>query len=234
MATSLGSVMVAGRFDNQYFSALFPSRLLDQEPLFGMRFMAQIVAMSHANPYVAKRDCIFHEFLSAMLSCAGYWHSGTRQDFWRGVAGVADLVAAAAADAPLSFGCGGRGSTSGAKAGSKTEYEPRRKTPAIRALRGNRYRCRSGIGQHHAARHTLVHQRTYLVERDLRLGLKSDLFGYARLLAPLLVVCPGLGKIEAIGGRNAGLFGGQRDAYCYTAVLQFAQLTAVLTATPTE
>jgi len=193
--------------------------------------MAQIVAMSHANPYGGKAR--LHFSTSSFLPCYPAQVTGTQAQ--GKIFGGEWLVLPISSQPPLrtpplffrlrrqgvDFGGPKRGLRLNTNRVEKLQrYEPFAET-AIVAV--------GGIGQHHAARHTLVHQRTYLVERDLRLGLKSDLFGYARLLAPLLVVCPGLGKIEAIGGRNAGLFGGQRDAYCYTAVLQFAQLTAVLT-----
>ncbi len=60
----------------------------------------------------------------------------------------------------------------------------------------------SGICQHHTAWHILVHQRMDMAESNIRLRLKTNLLGNARLLASLLVVSPGLGKIEPIGRGN--------------------------------
>src|ERR1035441_4136846 len=75
------------------------------------------------------------------------------------------------------------------------------------------------IGQHHAMRHTFCDQRADLSERNLRLGLEANLFGYACLLAPLWIAGPDLGKIEPIARGNTGLFGGKRYADGHPAVL---------------
>ena len=42
-----------------------------------------------------------------------------------------------------------------------------------------------GVSQYDGTRHILVHQPTDMIERHVWLGLKSNLFGHARLLAPL-------------------------------------------------
>jgi hypothetical protein len=53
-----------------------------------------------------------------------------------------------------------------------------------------------------------VPRRANLAERNILLGLKSNLFGRAGMTAPLLVVFPGFGERAPIGGWDAGLFGG--------------------------
>src|SRR5258708_5526616 len=75
---------------------------------------------------------------------------------------------------------------------------------------------------------------TDLIERHVRLGLKSNLCGHARLLAPLRIVGPYLGKIELIGSGNAGMLSGKRYAPPprHSAVLLLAQLTAILARDP--
>src|SRR3954447_22834110 len=84
------------------------------------------------------------------------------------------------------------------------------------------------ISQYDGTWHILVHQPTDMIEGHVRLGLKSNLFGHARLLAPLWMVGPYLGKIELIGSGNAGMLSGKRYAHRHSAVILFAQLTAIL------
>src|SRR5580692_446489 len=84
------------------------------------------------------------------------------------------------------------------------------------------------IRQDHGPRHILVHQPTNMIESHVRLGLKSNLFGHARLLAPLWIVGPYLGKIELTGSGNAGMLRGKRYAHRHSAVILLAQLTAIL------
>src|SRR6478735_7141852 len=84
------------------------------------------------------------------------------------------------------------------------------------------------ISQYDGTRHILVHQPADMIERHVRLGLKSNLFGHAGLLAPLWIVGPYLGKIELIGSGNAGMLSGKRYAHRHSAVILFAQLTAIL------
>ena len=85
-----------------------------------------------------------------------------------------------------------------------------------------------GISQYDGTRHILVHQPTDMIERHVWLGLKSNLFRHARLLAPLWIVGPYLGKIELIGRGNAGMLSGKRNADRHSAVILLAQLTAIL------
>src|ERR1700739_97946 len=88
------------------------------------------------------------------------------------------------------------------------------------------------ISEYHGTRHILVHQPTDMIERHVRLGLKTNLFGHARLLAPLSIVGPYLGKIELISRGNAGMLSGKRYAHRHSAVILLAQLTAILARDP--
>ena len=51
----------------------------------------------------------------------------------------------------------------------------------------------SRVSQHHAAVQVCRDRRTDLLQRDLRLGLKRNLFGYFRLFPPLGILGPFLG-----------------------------------------
>ena len=54
---------------------------------------------------------------------------------------------------------------------------------------------------------------TKLLNRDLRLGLEDDIVGYARRGAPVGIVNPLMGQIQAIGDRQAGVIVGGRKAH---------------------
>ena len=84
------------------------------------------------------------------------------------------------------------------------------------------------IHQHHAARQARRTGRADLIERDLRLGLKADLLGHARLLAAGSVRGPALRQIQAIGHRQARMSIGQRQRHCDLAIVLLAELAAIL------
>ena len=86
----------------------------------------------------------------------------------------------------------------------------------------------AGIGQHHALRHAVGDRLADLLERDLRLGLEGDVLGHAGLPAPRLVIGPGLGQIEPIGDRQAGVLVRHRQRHRDLAVVLLAELAAVL------
>ena len=86
----------------------------------------------------------------------------------------------------------------------------------------------AGIAQHHALRNALRQGRPDSPQGDLRLGLKADLLRHAGPGPPLGVARPGLGQVEPIGDRQAGMVVGHRQTHRHLTVVLLAELAAVL------
>ncbi len=89
-----------------------------------------------------------------------------------------------------------------------------------------------GIGLHDSPRHALFDRRGDLLQGDLGLGQKADLFGHSSLAPSRPVGGPGFGQIESVGNGLAGLLVGHRQRHRYLAVVLLAQLPAILTRYP--
>src|SRR5882724_7596230 len=90
----------------------------------------------------------------------------------------------------------------------------------------------SRVRQYVAARKSGFAGPTDVSKRDLRLGLKADVFGHAGLAPSRAIVSPDLWQIELIGYRQAGVVVRNRQRHCHLAVRLFAKLSAVLMVTP--
>src|SRR6202034_4087338 len=86
----------------------------------------------------------------------------------------------------------------------------------------------SGVGQNHPSGHLRRHRCPNLVQRDLRLGLKLNLFRHFRLIPSRAIRGPFLRQIETIPNRQAGTPCRHRPTNGDTAVLLLTYWTAVL------
>ena len=107
------------------------------------------------------------------------------------------------------------------------------KSISIPTLSPLRIRKRGSEAIAAATGNAMVHvgsdRRADLIQRNLRLGLKLNLFGHFGLFPPLAILGPFLRQISTIRNRQTRTPRRHRQAHRHTAVLLLTHLTAVLT-----
>ena len=90
----------------------------------------------------------------------------------------------------------------------------------------------AGVHQDYTARKAGLTRPAQLLERDLRLGLETDLFRHARLASTFAIFSPVLRQIQPIGHRQACMVIGNRQRHHDLTIVLLAKLAAILSRYP--